>query len=117
MSSIVKEKKINLNGKEYNLRFDFLAIAEFEKNTGKNFFKIGKEFSATDTVSLLQSMIISGGQKISFEDTARGMSPNNMSEINEVIEELISDGKIKKEDTGNSAVGSGDPLEEKPQSL
>jgi len=117
MSELVKERIIKLNGKDFKLRFDFLAITEFEKSTGKNFFKIGTGFSATDTVSLIRSMIISGGEKISFEDVARGMSPSNMVEINSVINDLVSDGKVKPEGTveNTGQVGSDNPLEEKHQ--
>ncbi len=114
MSELVKEKTIRLNGKDFKLRFDFLAITEFEKSTGKNFFKIGTGFSGTDTVFLIQSMIISGGENITFKEVAKGMSPSNMAEINTIINELIADGKVKNEEN-TATVGSIVPLEEKHQ--
>jgi hypothetical protein len=138
MSQFVADKKINLNGAEYTLKFNFKTILNFEKATGKNFFKLGGDFSGTDIITLLWAMLISGGHTIDIEKTAEIVDFSNIGEINKIINELVksgmpedkeqnykeqsskehsskesSDGDNAYGDGGNDPLGNNSPLEEK----
>jgi hypothetical protein len=112
MSELVKETKLNLSGNEYTLKFNFKTILNFEKVTGKNFFKLGGEFSATDLITLLWAMLISGGNTITIDKTAEIVDLSNIGEINRAINELVKVGMPASKET---AGGENLPLEQKPQ--
>lgn len=118
MSELVKETKLNLNGKEYALKFNFKTILTFEKASGKNFFKLGGDFSGTDLITLLWAMLISGGHTIDVEKTAELVDFSNIGEINTAISELIKSGmpKDKENSSGDNSLGDNPPLEAKLRS-
>jgi len=90
MSELVKTKTIVLD-KERTLKFNFKTIMLFEKETGKNFFKMNGEFSGTDTLVLLWACLKSAGEDITLDQTADIIDLSNISSIGTAITGLIKD--------------------------
>jgi hypothetical protein len=120
MSQFVVDKKINLNGVDYTLKFNFKTILNFEKATGKNFFRLGGEFSGTDLITLLWAMLVAGGHTIDVDQTAEIVDFSNIGEINTAINELVKSGMPEDADNAHrdgsaDSLGDNPPLEEKLQ--
>lgn len=88
MSELVKTKTVQLD-KPRNLKFNFNTVRLFEKETGKNFFKTGADFSGTDTLVLLWACLKSGGENLTLEETGELIDFSGMPAVSKVIEELI----------------------------
>jgi hypothetical protein len=104
MSELVKTKTITLD-KERTLKFNFKTIMLFEKETGKNFFKMNGEFSGTDTLVLLWACLKSAGENITLDETSDIIDMSNISTIGAAITGLIKDAMPE-----NKKEGSAPPL-------
>jgi hypothetical protein len=107
VSQFVADKKINLNGVEYTLKFNFKTILNFEKVAGKNFFRLGSEFSGTDLITLLWACLSSGGHNISVDKTAELVDFSNIGEINKAINELVKSGMPENMENNNGDNANG----------
>lgn len=115
MSNLVKEIMVNLNGKEYKLRYDYFALYQFKKLTGKDFMQVGSKPSVDDMIYFSYSLALSGGLTDEpFEDFIKNISPTDTA-LRNAIKDLISDGSAKVVENKDSA-GSEIPLAESPQS-
>ena len=92
MSELVKETMLCLGDLQLKLKFNFRAILIFEKHTGKSFFKLGGELSATEIITLLWAMATAAGQTLTVEKIADKVSLKDMSEVQRVLESLIKEG-------------------------
>jgi len=104
MSELVKTKTIKLD-KERTLKFNFKTIMLFEKETGKNFFKMNGEFSGTDTLVLLWACLKSAGEDITLDQTADIIDLSNVSAIGAAIT-----GLIKEAMPNDQKAGAASPL-------
>jgi hypothetical protein len=124
MSELAKTRTVSLD-KLRTLKFNFRTIMLFEKETGKNFFKMNGEFSGTDTLTLLWACLKSAGEDITKEDTADIVDLANIGEISKAINELVSESlpekkrversseaKLQEQSSAEGCI----PLEEKLQS-
>jgi hypothetical protein len=116
VSELVKEAKLDLNGKTYILKFNFKTILNFEKTTGKNFFKLGGEFSGTDLITLLWAMLISADNKVTIDEIAQITDFVDINKISKVIGELTNAGMPYNKERAIEAEGGKNPLEQMPQS-
>jgi len=102
MSELVKTKTIVLD-KERTLKFNFKTIMLFEKETGKNFFKMNGEFSGTDTLVLLWACLKSSGEEITLDQTADIIDLSNISTIGAAITDLIKEAMPNNKKEGTSS--------------
>lgn len=90
---MIGERKIQLNGAEVSLRFDWGAVEDFCEAEGVTFSDFDKAVQSPKKLRLLiYHMACSAGEKIKKDDL-RGMAFSQMSVVSQLIEEAMGEGK------------------------
>lgn len=94
--------QVTLNKKNYPLRFDFTALAEFEKLTGHSAFELGKfKFGASETIALCYVGLKCADDKIemSLNDVGKALKFKCFEQVMEAyvhdMEDLMADDEKK----------------------
>lgn len=118
MSSLINEKTIKINEKEFKLKFNFKTMMIFEKKSNKKFFsfidslvakdeKINplEKVSAEDLAILFYSFLVGGGNTIEFEEAIDLLNLDVFNEFMLLIPQLIA-GETKKVEGKNYSQGN-----------
>ena len=76
--------QVTINNKKLPLRFDFNALAEFEKLTGHNAFELGKfKFGATETIALCYVGLKCANEdlEMSLKDVGKALKINSFEDV------------------------------------
>ena len=92
--------QVTINNKKLPLRFDFNALAEFQKLTGHNPFEIGKfKFGAIETIALCYVGLKCANEELemSLKDVGKSLKFNAFEELMEAYVHDMEDLMGEKE--------------------